>query len=98
MQPPSAEVGLKVCYTQCDIRLQFGSRVRIYQCHRGIRRNFGLVSRALFPLESSSSDKQIKVRQNLLQTYDHTDFAHLGILNPSAHCICTAELTILKKI
>lgn len=56
-----------------------------------------MVSRALFPLESSSSDKQIKVRQNLPETYDHTDFAHLGILNPSAHCICTAELTILKK-
>lgn len=53
------------------------------------------MSRALFPLESSGSDKQIKVRQNLPQIHDHTDFAHLGFLNPSGHRICTAKLKIL---
>lgn len=44
--------------------------------------HFGLMSRGLFPLESSGSVKQSsdKREKNLSQIYDHTDSALVGIL------------------
>lgn len=58
--------------------------------------HFGLMSRGLFPLESSGSDKRSSdKRKNLSKVYDHTDSDILGIFYLSAHRICTAELMAL---
>jgi len=56
--------------------------------------HFGLMSRGLFPLESSAWDKQGSDRRekNLSQIHDHRYSAILCVLYLSAHCMCTAEL------
>lgn len=59
--------------------------------------HFGLMSRGLFPLESSCPAKQSsdKREKDVSQIHGHTDSATLGILYLLAHFICTAELMAL---